>query len=190
MVAFAIFATVPTYHVAPLFLLPVLWAGVYFRRALHLHPFHYALLAGAILLHMSGAFGLYRRSIFNLSFDIYVHFYFAFAAAMPIQRLLRHHLDLGFLGASILTLFVIMGIGALHEIMEYGSYLALGEEKGMLKPTTSYQFDTQRDLLNNLLGCILSLLLQGIARQISVVSRGPRSPAEEEPKEAVPVDAA
>ena len=32
------------------------------------------------------------------------------------------------------VLLFMMGFGALHEIMEYMSYLMLGEERGMLKP--------------------------------------------------------
>jgi uncharacterized membrane protein YjdF len=48
--------------------------------------------------------------------------------------------------------------------MEYGSYLLLGEERGMLKPSTSYAFDTQRDLVNNLLGTLTALTLGAMFR--------------------------
>ena len=58
----------------------------------------------------------------------------------------------------------MMGIGAIHEIMEYMTFLVLGEERGMLKPSTSYFLDTQRDLTNNLLGTLTALLLAGGAR--------------------------
>jgi len=63
---------------------------------------------------------------------------------------------------NVAALLFVMGIGALHEIMEYMSYLVLGESKGMLKPTTSYFFDTQRDLTNNLLGTLTALIIVGI----------------------------
>jgi hypothetical protein len=49
--------------------------------------------------------------------------------------------------------------------MEYCSYLLLGEERGMLKPSTSYFFDTQRDLTNNLLGTITGLLISTFNRK-------------------------
>jgi uncharacterized membrane protein YjdF len=58
---------------------------------------------------------------------------------------------------NVVTFMFIMGLASLHEIMEYASYLLLGEEKGMLKPSTSYFFDTQRDLLSNLLGALTAL---------------------------------
>jgi hypothetical protein len=48
--------------------------------------------------------------------------------------------------------------------MEYVTFLALGEERGMLKPSTSYFLDTQRDLTNNLLGTLTALALAGTAR--------------------------
>jgi uncharacterized membrane protein YjdF len=64
-----------------------------------------------------------------------------------------------------MTFFVMMGLAAMHEIMEYMSYLILGEAKGMLKPSTSYFFDTQRDLTNNLLGTLTSLLGTWIVRK-------------------------
>jgi hypothetical protein len=40
IVLVAFVAKVPTYRVAPAFLLPLLWAPNFFRRRLNLHPFH------------------------------------------------------------------------------------------------------------------------------------------------------
>jgi len=80
---------------------------------------------------------------------------------------------------KVTSLLFMMGFGALHEIMEYLSYLLLGEEKGMLKPSTSYFFDTQRDLTNNLLGAITALLLVWIFR--SRARREGRAESESQP---------
>jgi uncharacterized membrane protein YjdF len=157
IVILAFVGSVPAYHVAPLFVLPLLW-GVYFLRwKLHLIPFYYALFAIAILFHMLGTFGYYQRSPLPWSFDIYVHFYFAFAIAFVLERFFRIYLAGRVWPARVATLMFMMGFGALHEIMEYASYLLLGEDRGMLKPHTSYFFDTQRDLLNNLLGTLTAL---------------------------------
>jgi uncharacterized membrane protein YjdF len=164
VVAVAFVARVPTYRIAPAFLVPILWAPVLLRRRLHLHPFHYVLFAVAVLLHCMGAFGYYQRQVAGMSFDIYVHFYFAFAGTFIVERLLRHTLPVGPWTARAMTLLFMMGFGAIHELGEYVSYLLLGEERGMLKPSTSYFFDTQRDLLNNLLGTLTALLLIGVAR--------------------------
>jgi uncharacterized membrane protein YjdF len=165
-------AKVPTYHVAPAFLIPILWAPVFLRRWLHLHPVHYVLFALAVLLHTSGAFGFYQRSNLPLSFDIYVHFYFAFAGTFIVERLIGHHVPaLGPWARRATTVLFMMGFGAIHEIGEYMSYLVLGEAKGMLKPSTSYFFDTQRDLTNNLLGTITALIAIAIVRQMRSSTR-------------------
>src|ERR1044072_4784135 len=77
MVILALVARVPTYHVAPGFLIPVLWTAFFLRRILNLHPVSYGLVASAMLLHMLGAFGYYQQSPLPFSFDILVHYYFA-----------------------------------------------------------------------------------------------------------------
>ena len=159
MLVIAATARVPTYRVSPVFLVPLLWAGFLLRRRLAMGLVAYAMYAAALLLHDLGAYGLYQRSVLGLSFDIYVHFYFAVAGATVLRGALAHHFpDLRPWQVAVTTLLFVMGMGALHEIVEYASYLALGEERGMLKPTTSYKFDTQRDLLNNLLGCCVALV--------------------------------
>lgn len=160
-------ARVPTYRFAPVFLIPLLWGVYYFRRSLNLHPLHFALYGLAMLLHDVGAFGFYQHSPLPFSFDIAVHFYFGFVGALLVFRILEHYLALRGFWLWVGTLLVVMGLGAHHEIIEYASYLMLGEEKGMLKPSTSYFFDTQRDLLNNLLGCNLALLLYFITRRLA-----------------------
>jgi uncharacterized membrane protein YjdF len=155
----ALLARLPTYRVAPLFLLPLIWGLFALRHRIHLHPFGYAMGVLAVLLHDLGAFGFYQTSPLPFSFDIAVHFFLAFAAAFVLHRALRRSYRLRPTHVNAMTLLFIMGGGALHEIMEYGSYLLLGEQHGMLKPATSYFFDTQRDLLNNLLGVLLALML-------------------------------
>jgi uncharacterized membrane protein YjdF len=157
VLAFAAVAQIPTYRVAPLFLIPLIWVGYWLRRRFYLHPVHYALLVGGILLHDLGAFGFYQQSPLPFSFDILVHSYFGFAATFAVYRWLEHAFPFREWQTSLFTLLTIMGCGALHEIMEYMSYLTLGEQRGMLKPTTSYFFDTQRDLTSNLVGVIVGL---------------------------------
>jgi uncharacterized membrane protein YjdF len=156
MLLLAVVAVVPTYRVAPLFLLPLLWAVYLLRHRLRLPPFHYALFASALLLHNLGAFGWYQRWPLDFSFDILVHFYFAFVAAFIVFRIIQAGIPaLRPWQTYAATFLVIMGTGAVHEIMEYISWLLLGD-KGMLK-TNGYIFDTQRDLLNNFLGVCVAL---------------------------------
>ena len=166
-IAIAFFARVDTYRVAPLFLVPAIWAPWLFRRKLNLHPLHFALWVAAVLLHNVGAFGYYQRNVgFGLlrrPFDNHVHFYFGFVIALITHRALGYHLRWRPLPHHLATLFIVMGLGALHEVMEYGTTLVLGEERGMVK-TGTYPFDTSRDLLNNLLGTLLAFALYAIVR--------------------------
>ncbi|HEV8290390.1 MAG TPA: hypothetical protein VGP94_00635 [Tepidisphaeraceae bacterium] len=165
-VVIAFVAKVPTYKVSPVFLIPILWVPYLLRRWLHLNPVHYFLYAIAMLLHDLGAFGFYQRSFFGHSYDIYVHFFFAFAATFIFYRALEYHLELRPLQTALFTLMFIMGSGGIHEVIEYASYLLLGEERGMLKPHTAYFLDTSRDLMNNFLGCITALVIYRLLRAL------------------------
>ena len=172
-IALAFVARVPTYRTAPLFLIPIVWAVYFLRRWLNLHWFHYLLFASAMLLHNLGALGYYQNTPFRIpgrepiSFDIVVHAYFGFVATFLFFRTLEKHLPVSIWPLRLFTLMFVMGSGAIHELIEYASYLMLGEQKGMLKPSTSYFFDTQRDLLNNFCGCLLALTLYAIYRRLA-----------------------
>ena len=160
IVVMATLSHIQRYHKSPIFLLPILWAPYLLRRRVHLHPAHYVLFTTALLFHETGAFGFYQNSPFPFSFDIAVHFYFGMVGTIMIQRALRYYLPgHAFVATCFFALMLVMGTGALHEIMEYFSYLLFGEKGGMLQPSTSYNWDTARDLTNNLFGSITGLLL-------------------------------
>jgi uncharacterized membrane protein YjdF len=67
----------------------------------------------------------------------------------------------------IATILGILGFGAIHELIEWASSLALGPERGMLKVLADDPYDTQKDLLNNLLGTLLSLSFSTVFRRVS-----------------------
>jgi uncharacterized membrane protein YjdF len=147
-----------TYRYAILFLGPLLW-GVYFaRERLHLHACAFAVFAAALVLHDLGAFGTYGKFYYGLEFDTYVHFVFGLAGAFVVSGALRGCFGLRGWQLWAGTILVIMGIGALHELMEFASTMALGD-KGMLKLNDPDKFDTQKDLGNNLLGCLTALFI-------------------------------
>ena len=155
-----------TYRFAVLFLAPLLW-GVYFlRKRLHIHPCHFAIFATALVLHNLGAFGTYGQEYYGLEFDTYVHFYFGVAGGFIVARSLR--CCFGLIGWPLWagTAIVILGLGAIHELIEYASTLLLGPEKGMLKLNSpDAKTDTQKDLLNNLAGTLLALAIYSVFRR-------------------------
>ena len=165
-------AKVATYRINPIFLLPLLWLPYWLRRRVFLRSVDYALFALAIFVHDLGAYGFYQSSPLPFSYDILVHFYFAIAVIIMLHRALAMNFPvLRPWQVNVTSLLFMMGFGALHEIMEYITYLLLGEERGMLKPSTSYSFDTQRDLTNNLLGAIVGLLIIALASRVRRSSR-------------------
>lgn len=150
-----------TYRFAILFLGPALWALYWGRNRLAMHPGHFALLAGALLFHNLGAFGFYKQSWAGIEFDGYVHYIFGFAGGFAVARALGFNFDLSGWKVWVGTILVILGIGGIHELTEFASTLVLGPEKGMLKLNDGDLFDTQKDLLNNLLGTITALGFYG-----------------------------
>ena len=156
-----------TYKVAPFFLIPLLWLPWFLRRRLHLHPLHYLLYAVGLVLHNFGALGYYQRGVFGLSFDIYVHFYFGVVGGLIVYRLLGATLPLRPWPLAVGTVLLVLGAGAIHELVEWVSTLLLGPERGMLKTPDQgvYIFDTQRDMFNNLAGATLAVVLYAIVRR-------------------------
>jgi uncharacterized membrane protein YjdF len=161
-------AKIGTYRINFIFLLPLLWAAYWLRGVFPINPLTFAMYASALLFHDLGAYGFYQHSPLHYSFDIFVHFWFGVVVSFILRGALQRHFGmLRTWQLNVTTLLFMMGMGALHEIMEYGSYLLLGEEKGMLKPKTMYFFDTQRDLTNNLLGFLTALVLYWLFQRLS-----------------------
>jgi uncharacterized membrane protein YjdF len=161
-----------TYRYAILFLGPFLWAVYFLRHLLHVHPIHFAVFAAALLFHDLGAFGTYGHFYFGLEFDTYVHFIFGIAGGLLISRALKYSFGLRGWQLWIGTTLLILGIGAIHEMIEAGSTALLGE-KGMYKMHDPDKFDTQKDLLNNMLGCLTALFFCALFRRFSQSSKRP-----------------
>lgn len=164
MFGLSVFAAAPgsTYRYSFLFLAPMAWALYALRARLALHPIHFALLCSALLLHNLGVFGFYRREFLGLRFDTYVHFYFGFACAFAVTHGLRLGYHISGWRLWVAVTLGILGFGAIHELIEWASTMAMGPERGMLKTLAEDPYDTQKDLLNNLLGTWLSLIVSSL----------------------------
>jgi uncharacterized membrane protein YjdF len=161
-----------TYRFAFIFLAPILWAMYRWRDKLAMHPGHFALMAIALLFHNLGAYGLYRTTWAGIEFDGYVHYFFGFAGAFAVARALGYNFELHGWKVWIGTILVILGISAIHELIEFASTIALGPEKGMLKLGDGDVFDTQKDILNALLGTLTALGLYGMKFSPAFLGRG------------------
>jgi uncharacterized membrane protein YjdF len=157
----------PKYRYSFLFLVPILWGAFALRRKLALRPLAFALFAVALLLHDLGAFGMYQRRVLGLQYDWYVHFYFGVVGGLIVARALRVRLGLRGFALGLLSVLVITGIGGIHEIVEAASSMFLGPDYGMLKIGPDNPFDTQEDLLNNVLGSSLGFALHQLGRRMA-----------------------
>lgn len=148
------------YRFSFLFLVPILWTVYGLRRRLSIRPLHLALVALALLLHDLGAFGAYSWSVIGLQFDWCVHMLFGLVGGLIVARALEAQFGARGFGLGLLVVLVITGIGGLHEIVEAASTRYLGKEVGMLYIGADNPYDTQEDLLANVLGACAALALR------------------------------
>lgn len=151
-----------TYRYSFLFLSALVWSVYACRRRLHLRPFHMGLVASALLLHNLGAFGFYRREFWGLQFDTYVHFYFGLCGGFLLSNGLAFRYAVRGWRLWLAVTLGILGMGAIHEMIEWASTLTLGPERGMFKTLAEDPYDTQKDLFNNMLGTLLSLVCSSV----------------------------
>jgi uncharacterized membrane protein YjdF len=156
--------SVAKYRWSAVFLVPIVWAVFLLRRRLALRPLHYALFAVALLAHDMGAFGWYQRRVLGVQYDWYVHFLFGVVGGLIVARTLELRLGLRGAAGALIAVLAVVGIGGVHEILEAASTLQLGNELGMLYVGPENPYDTQEDLLNNLLGATLALGLRRLHR--------------------------
>ena len=164
-VAFVLISLVPytsvtKYRYSFLFLVPILWVVYALRRRLAIRPLDFGLFALALLLHDLGAFGAYSWTVIGLQFDWCVHFFFGLVGGLIVTRALEAQLGARGFGLGLLVVLVITGIGGLHEIIEAASTRYLGQDLGMLYIGADNPYDTQEDLLANVLGAITALVLR------------------------------
>jgi uncharacterized membrane protein YjdF len=154
------YASVAKYRYSFIFLVPILWIVYALRQRLSIRPLHFALVALALLLHDLGAFGAYSWSVIGLQFDWCVHFFFGLVGALIVARALEVQFAMRGFVLGLFVVLVITGIGGLHEIVEAASTRFLGKDVGMLYIGADNPYDTQEDLLANVLGACAALAMR------------------------------
>ena len=142
----------------------------YFKAALFLHIVHFVLFAIFLVVHCLGLFDAYLLYPFGIEYDYWVHAYFGLVSALIIYRWMRFFLvDFHSSVVIVFTLLFILGISSLHELYEYFGALLLGEGEGVLFIGAGDldQWDTQKDMLNNVIGGLLGLLCLFLSRRLS-----------------------
>lgn len=149
-----------------IFLMILLWGVYAIRQKIYLHPLHYALLGVFLLLHDIGMFGCYMTYPLGVEYDYWVHGFFGFVASLIVCRAYHFHghYSPGFI--VVATLVVMLGFSAFHEIFEYAGALLVGEGEGVLFIGAGDldEWDTQKDMVNNVVGASIGLALYYLVR--------------------------
>ncbi len=144
-----------------IFLMLLLYGLFFIRKKIDIHPFHYFLAAIFLLLHNLGTFDTYSNNYFGFEYDMWVHGFFGFMASLMLYR--TYYLKGPYKGLFmyIAIIAVVLGFSAFHELFEYGGALAVGEGEGVLFIGAGDldEWDTQKDMFNNLIGGLLGLFL-------------------------------
>jgi uncharacterized membrane protein YjdF len=138
----------------------LLVAGYYFRAIIYLHWVHYLLFSLFLCLHCLGMYQFYEMYPLGIEYDYWVHGYFGFVSSIFIMRWLtkseyKFSRTLYIMG----TFIIVLGISAAHELYEFAGAMLLGEGDGVLfiGAGDTDQWDTQKDMLNNLIGGIIGV---------------------------------
>lgn len=146
-------------------LIPVLWAVFALRGLFFIRPLHYVLFALALLFHDLGAYGGYAWHLIGLEFDWCVHFTFGLVGALMFARWLNARVGVSGGPLYLLTVLSVGGVSALHEIMEAGTSMYLGEY-GMQYVGPDNPFDSQTDMLSGVLGAVTAAASVWVAARL------------------------
>ena len=149
---------------------------VYFiRKRINLHPLHFGFFSLFWFLHCAGIFDWYQSYPLGLEYDHWVHGFFGFVSSLIVLRAYHFYgvYPAGFIPVAAIA--VILGFSAFHEIFEFGGAMMLGEGEGVLFIGAGDldEWDTQKDMLNNLIGALLGLVLFYIFKQRHGVRQQP-----------------
>ena len=132
------------------------------REFIHLNWIHFLLFALFLIIHCLGMFDFYELYPLGIEYDYWVHGIFGFISALVILRWLRmSDLRLKRIVRISSTLIVVLGISAAHELYEFAGAILLGSGEGVLFIGAGDldQWDTQKDMLNNVIGGLVGIFV-------------------------------
>jgi uncharacterized membrane protein YjdF len=151
-------------------------------KKIRLTPITYSLVCFSLILHNLAAFGFYATNPFGIPYDFITHFAGIFSITLVIANFLSFSFSKNkkFRSDDIIILVLILlaglGVGSIVENMEFTGYLFFGEGEGFFafgpgdyvdlagvdKLTLIVgggYFDAMEDLLVNLLGAFVAVLV-------------------------------
>ena len=133
-----------------------------FSSSLYLHWMHYLLFSLFLWAHCLGMYELYKNYPLGIEYDYWMHGIFGFIFALFMLRWLGMS---GFKLSKTIrissTFIAILGVSAAHELYEFAGAIFLGSGEGVLFIGAGDldQWDTQKDMLNNVVGGIFGIFI-------------------------------
>lgn len=137
------------------------WFLYLIRNKINLNPFHYFLFELFLLMHLLGIFGAYTIKVNWLEYDMIMHGFFGFVAVLIFLNKYDLKISKKEWLEYLIIISAILGLSVLHEIIEYIGAIVIGSGGGFLGfgPGDFGEFDTQIDLIMNLIGILIGISL-------------------------------
>lgn len=139
-----------------------------FRKKLKLNPYLYYLLGIALIIHNAGTFGFYNQSPIIVQYDHITHFFAYFVLTLIFYNYFSKKMEFSWFEVALVSLFIVMGIGALLEIWEFIAFLYRSEFLAGLTLDNTDQgrewINSMIDLVYNGAGCISAIILKQLKR--------------------------
>ena len=151
----------------------LLYMGYKWKELLCLKSYDYVLIAVFLLVHTLGVFGLYTSYPLGIEYDYWVHGLFGIVAALVSMQFIHSVTPYSQTIAAISTIILVMGIAAFHELYEFAGAVLLGEGEGVLFIGAGDldQWDTHKDILNNLIGGLVGIGVSNFRQKSSFSSK-------------------
>ena len=139
------------------------------RRHIQLTKLHFLLATLFLVSHCIGVFDLYKSSPMGLEYDYWIHAFFGVVCSLILMNLLELRVPLSINKRICITVTTVMGFAAFHELYEFAGAVLLGEGEGVLFIGAGDldQWDTQKDILNNLIGALAGSFAHVVAWRVS-----------------------
>ena len=133
-----------------------------FRQPINLSWFHFILFSLFLLAHCLGMFDFYNLYLLGIEYEYWIHGFFGFLAALIMLRALNStKLAPSKALVFLSVLIIVFGISAAHELYEFAGAMILGQDEGVLFIGAGDldQWDTQKDMLNNVMGGVVDMII-------------------------------
>lgn len=147
-------------------IISILGVGLFNLLWTRLRQDNVSYLGFLILLTLHVAY-LYPHSILGVPWDHYMHFIGGGAIALIADRMFAQEKHWGMGYRALIIILVAMGVGAIHEVIEWMGYAYLGEGEGWLfygEGDEGAWQNAMLDMMFNFFGATLVALTQSMRR--------------------------